>query len=115
MFQLLRIPSKFSIRSLSTSAFETRYTHIPRVQELPEAIAPVFSIDSTDAKEAFKAKKREYINKYQSHQLDVGSSQIQGTHSTVSLLLPLSSSSRSGNLNRKNPQISCTLDREQKG
>jgi ribosomal protein S15P/S13E len=85
MFQLLRIPSKFSLRTLSTNAIETRFTHIPRTQELPETIAPVFSIDATDALQAFKAKKREHINKYQNHKLDVGSSQIQGVFLSLSL------------------------------
>ncbi len=56
----------------------TRYTHLPREQEVPATIAPVFSLDQTDTEGAFKAKKREYIEKYQSHKLDTGSSQIQG-------------------------------------
>lgn len=73
--QLLTAP----ILSTEPIKLETRYTHIPRLQEIPnEIIAPVFSSLSVSVKEELSLKKRQHIESYRIHQLDVGSSQIQG-------------------------------------
>ena len=71
---------KWIQRSFSTSPVKIRYTHLPTSTTLPSissTISPVFSASGSDTKQLFKLKKREYIEKYQSHQLDVGSSQVQ--------------------------------------
>lgn len=84
----LRRTSKLSLRLFSTTfpapstpstvAVETRYTHLPSSsQTLSSVIAPIFSTNTSDTKQAFQSVKRKYIEKYQNHKLDVGSSQIQ--------------------------------------
>lgn len=67
--------SKFST---STTLIETRYTHLPSHQHIPNNLKSIFSIESANKNELLKIKKRNNINKYQLHSLDVGSSQVQG-------------------------------------
>jgi hypothetical protein len=76
----IRFSWKLMQRSFSTSPVEIRYTHLPSSTTIPSispTISPVFSASGSDTKQLFKLKKREYIEKYQNHQLDVGSSQVQ--------------------------------------
>jgi ribosomal protein S15 len=76
----MRFSWKLMQRSFSTSPVEIRYTHLPSSATIPpisSTVSPVFSASASDTKQLFKLKKREYIEKYQNHQLDVGSSQVQ--------------------------------------
>lgn len=56
-----------------------RYTHLPSSMQvnIPREIAPIVSLTTANSKQELRVKQKEVIKKFQMHEHDVGSSQVQ--------------------------------------